>query len=80
MKYLLVLIVVAVGAAWWRSQQAPAARSKSVPPRRAAPENMVACAHCGVHLPRSEALVQDGKFYCSAAPLPRSAPDAVPPR
>jgi uncharacterized protein len=41
---------------------------------------MVACAHCGVHLPRSEALVQDGKFYCSAAHLPRSAPDAVPPR
>jgi len=80
MKYLLVLIVVAVGAAWWRSQQAPAARSKSAPPRRTTPENMVACAHCGVHLPRSEALVQDGKFYCSAAHLPRSAPDAVPPR
>jgi len=79
MKYLLVLIVVAVGAAWWRSQQAPSVRSKPAP-RRATPENMVACAHCRVHLPRSEALVQEGKFYCSTAHLPRPAPAPARPR
>jgi len=30
------------------------------------PEDMVRCAHCGVHLPRSESIKADGKFYCSA--------------
>ena len=29
------------------------------------PEHMVACEHCGVNLPRSEALEEDGRFYCS---------------
>ena len=29
------------------------------------PEYMVACSRCGVNLPRSEALEEDGHFYCS---------------
>ena len=37
---------------------------------RAAPtaegENMVKCAQCGVHLPRSESITMSGSFYCSA--------------
>jgi uncharacterized protein len=28
-------------------------------------ENMVRCAHCGVHLPKSESIVVDQKHYCS---------------
>lgn len=28
-------------------------------------EDMVRCAFCGVHLPRSESVQSDGKFYCS---------------
>ena len=32
-----------------------------------APERMVACAHCGVHLPESEAIADDGRHYCCAA-------------
>ena len=31
----------------------------------APPEHMVACTHCGVNLPRSEALEESGQFYCS---------------
>ena len=27
-------------------------------------EEMVRCAHCGVHLPRSESVVSQGKFFC----------------
>jgi uncharacterized protein len=30
-------------------------------------EAMVSCAHCGVHLPRSEALAARGLHYCSVA-------------
>ncbi|MDH1302354.1 PP0621 family protein [Achromobacter sp. GD03932] len=29
-------------------------------------ESMVRCAHCGIHLPRSEALQQNGQTWCSA--------------
>ena len=28
-------------------------------------ENMVRCAHCGVHLPKGESIVVDHKHYCS---------------
>jgi uncharacterized protein len=28
-------------------------------------EDMVRCTHCGVHLPKSESLLSDGKFFCS---------------
>ena len=30
-------------------------------------ENMVQCATCQVHLPRSEAFLVNGNFYCSQA-------------
>jgi uncharacterized protein len=29
------------------------------------PEPMVACKRCGVNLPRSEALEEGGRYYCS---------------
>lgn len=28
-------------------------------------EDMVRCAHCGVHLPKSESVMTDGRFFCS---------------
>ena len=28
-------------------------------------EDMVRCAHCGVHVPRSESISGDGDFFCS---------------
>jgi uncharacterized protein len=31
-------------------------------------EDMVACARCGVNMPRSEARVEGGKLYCSNNP------------
>lgn len=30
-------------------------------------ENMVRCAHCGVHLPKGESIAIDHKHYCSEA-------------
>jgi uncharacterized protein len=30
-------------------------------------EDMVRCAHCGVHLPKSESIMAGGQFFCSAA-------------
>jgi uncharacterized protein len=46
------------------------ARGDKVAPRardKGGTEAMVTCAHCGVHLPRSEALAARGLHYCSAA-------------
>lgn len=34
-------------------------------PRRIEAEPMVACAHCGVHVPESEGVTAGGHFYCS---------------
>jgi formylmethanofuran dehydrogenase subunit E len=31
-------------------------------------EDMVACARCGVNLPRSEAREENGRFVCAANP------------
>ncbi|WP_164878303.1 PP0621 family protein [Pollutimonas thiosulfatoxidans] len=28
-------------------------------------ESMVRCEHCGIHLPRSEAVLTDGRTWCS---------------
>lgn len=28
-------------------------------------EDMVRCAQCGVHQPKSESILSEGKFYCS---------------
>jgi len=78
-KYLLI-IGIALGVYWlWRQgRMAESREARPAPPapRPAtrtgiSPQDMVACAHCGLHLPRSEALA-DGPggsepFYCSAA-------------
>lgn len=34
-------------------------------------ENMVKCAACDVHLPRSEAYLVNGDFYCSKSHIPK---------
>jgi len=33
----------------------------------ASSEDMVRCAQCGVHLPKSEATLSEGKFFCGEA-------------
>jgi len=68
MKYLLVLIVVLVGG-WLllRGRAAPPREGRGGR-RRGAPDTMVACAHCGVHLPAGEALRDAaGRPFCSDA-------------
>lgn len=64
MKYLLVLVVVVV-VLWLLLGRRPAASSRR--PRGDGAESMVRCAHCGIHLPRSEALLIGGHTYCSPA-------------
>jgi uncharacterized protein len=68
MKYLLVFVVVLVAIWFWRqgrqvdNDKAPPAPSpvKPLPP----PTAMVACLHCGTHLPETEAVRGQQGAYC----------------
>jgi len=46
-----------------QGEQRQAERKPAPPP--ATTEDMVRCAVCGVHLPRSEGFASKGRFYCS---------------
>ncbi len=75
-RYLLLilfilLIILATKA--MRSRARPpdgdAARPRKTAGRDQAAEDalMLTCAHCGMHMPRDEALPGKGGVYCSAA-------------
>ncbi|MDP1673654.1 MAG: PP0621 family protein [Burkholderiales bacterium] len=61
-KYLLVVIVVAL-AIWLLRGQRRRRRADERPV--APPQDMVACAHCGVHFPRGESMSAGGRQFCS---------------
>ena len=67
-RILLLLIIVfllwLIFRGFFRAQTK--ASDKAGPPARA--EDMVACARCGVNLPRSEARADAGLFYCQDNP------------
>jgi uncharacterized protein len=80
LKYLIWAIVLYVAWRWYLASKGKPANSGADDERRsgdqfrtaassapgiAATEMMVSCAHCGIHLPLSEALVgSDKRHYC----------------
>lgn len=69
MKLLLVLLVVAVGLMLLLGRSRRRDSEDAAPPERRAapraPSAMIACAHCGVHLPGDDAVRDDaGRSYC----------------
>ena len=63
MKYLIVILVVVL-MGWWLLGRRPAAVQRKRE-QVAAPQAMIACSHCGVHLPAADAVVDAGGSYCS---------------
>jgi uncharacterized protein len=61
----LVLLALAVLVLVWLVRRALGARRADAPPREGPSGELVRCAHCGVHLPRSEARAAPGGEYCS---------------
>ncbi|PZP60726.1 MAG: preprotein translocase subunit YajC [Azospira oryzae] len=63
-KWLLVALVVVI-VFWvlkvYRKHLDRASPSRPTP----AVEDMVRCAHCGVHVPRSESLASGERHFCS---------------
>lgn len=75
MLRILILVAVVVGLALWllkgRRPAQPKDHQARQPKRNGTPDGpatMVACAHCGVHLPRPEALLDvQGRTFCGEA-------------
>ena len=66
---ILVLLVLVVG--WWLHGRMARLRQPGAPQapggsrgKAPAPQDMVVCAHCGVHLPSADAWIQDRLSYC----------------
>ena len=68
MKYLVLLVVLMVAIGIWRNNRRrdTGAPGPVAPRARQLAQDMPACAHCGVHIPRSEALVAGPAVYCCA--------------
>ncbi len=68
MKYLLVALVVMIAIGIWRNNRRKAEEAPPPPPRRSKQrqvEQMVTCAHCGLHLPASDAVTSKEQLhYC----------------
>ncbi len=72
MGRLLILALLVGVVAWWLFSRVARLRGDATGPgKRAAeqgtparPTDIVPCAHCGVHLPRAEAIADDGDFFC----------------
>lgn len=73
MKYLVLVAIVLVVLAWLRHQarqdRGTTEQKPSAPPDTPrTPQDMVRCAHCGLHLPATDALTgtQDRRYCCAA--------------
>jgi uncharacterized protein len=73
LKFLLLLAVI-FAVYWLFKSFKRKAEGGAKPPAPAGAEDMVRCAMCGLHLPRSESLPAGTQFYCSADHRRQSEP------
>lgn len=77
MTRLLILVAIVVGVLWWlfgrkrADTDRPAAPKPTKPgtgDRKQLPAQIVACAHCGVHLPQEDTVADaQGRLFCGEA-------------
>ncbi|TCJ15353.1 hypothetical protein EZJ19_06975 [Parasulfuritortus cantonensis] len=61
-KLLFLVVVVGAVVLWLKHMGRP--RQDLEGGQRSQVEDMVRCRVCGVNLPRSEAILSQGRFYC----------------
>jgi uncharacterized protein len=67
MKYLVLVLVIAI-VGWFLLRARPrTGTAASMPEGVLQPQEVVACSHCGVHLPRDEAVADPRGVFCSQA-------------
>jgi uncharacterized protein len=64
-KFIVLLVIVALIV--WIARGGRGRKPVAPPPADALPDTMVACAQCGVHLPKAEALPGRGGAFCCEA-------------
>lgn len=64
-KLIFIVVVTLLLVLWFKSMGRRGPRDDKNQPGRGEAEDMVRCHVCGVNLPRSEALLSRGHFYCS---------------
>lgn len=68
MKYLvLFLVFLAIGWYWRSERSGEVSNGRRRKTREPIPQDIVPCQHCGVHLPRQDAIVGSRGLYCSQA-------------
>lgn len=63
MKYLVLLGVIFAVIWWLKLSREPASPPSKSSSKQA--QNMVACLHCGLHLPENDAVRTSHGVYCS---------------
>ena len=64
-RLLFFAILAAVVYGLLKSYSRQLSKEEEPPPRPV--EDMVRCAHCGVHLPKNEGIASGNDYYCSEA-------------
>lgn len=66
MSKLLILVgLILVIYLLFKSYQRKLGQPGNTAPAERGSEDMVKCAQCGVNLPRSEAILSQGEFFCT---------------
>jgi uncharacterized protein len=61
----LIFLVVAIALVYWLLRRFRQSTSETQDSSQN--EDMVSCAHCGLNLPKSEAISSGDEFYCCEA-------------
>jgi len=63
----ILLLVLGFLLVYWilKGHRRSIGRPGAAPPAAKPGEDMVRCEHCGVHLPRSESITTQGRFFCT---------------
>lgn len=64
MSKIITVILIVILVVYLLRRMAGQRGGASKPPKDKAAEDMVRCKACGVNLPRSEAILSQGRFYC----------------
>lgn len=60
-KLIIIVLIVWLGISVWRKFRKTADNNLSQP----STSKMLSCSVCKTHIPENEAILQDGKVYCS---------------
>lgn len=66
MSKIVILTIAFAAVLWLLRGLRKRAKDETPPPATPGAEDMVRCAHCGVHLPRGEAFMSQQRFFCSS--------------